>query len=92
MNRILENLQKELAPLKVAVDISYNNSVYYITINGKNTYKDTAGWETNWPNGLQGFGQSILSLQKIKTQSSEYVEDGVVCFTVGSLFDLLKDE
>jgi hypothetical protein len=90
MQEILEKLQRNLKPISVDVDIVYEDNIYYITMDGKKTYKDHTEWIANWTNGITGFGKSFLNLEGITVQESAEVSPGVAKFTIGSIFDLLK--
>ena len=91
MHSIQEKLQKQLNPILVKVSIEYSNNVYYIVMDGRDTYSELTEWIDNWPGGLVGFGKSFLSLQGIYPQEA-INDNGIVKFVVGSLFDMLKNE
>lgn len=92
MTELEQTLKKNVAPLKIKLDLVYHDNVYYIEMDGTETYRDLNSWITKWPSGLEGFGTSFLRLHKITPQGCSEIRPAVMRFTIGSLFDILKQD
>lgn len=90
MNELIEDLQHKLNPLRVTVSIDYSDNVYYLTLNGKDTYHVPDDWDKMWPQGIAGFGKMFLSLEKVSIKEIMSHSPGIVKYKIGSLFDMLS--
>jgi hypothetical protein len=90
MNELEESLRKKLTPLKIQLNVVYEDNIYYIVMDGRKTYQDSAMWHRHWDQGIVGFGTVFLKLENIEPVRSVEVDPFVVRYEIGSLFDLLK--
>jgi len=83
----VNQLQEQLAPLKVTVDLQTRNQIYVLTIDGTATYKDLSLWDNRW-GGFENFGNGYT---RAHTRSKpNLLSPTRIEYELGTLLDILK--
>jgi hypothetical protein len=83
----VERFKKELAPIKVTVDLEFRKQKYYLIVDGTATYADPATWDEHWT-GFDAFA-SYRFRQYVKSKP-KVLAPARVEFKLGSLLDIIK--